>query len=125
MHLPESLSITQRLASPRPPPPPPTAEESLELEESSDESDELEESSDPAAAQNLDMVFISVCLDKSVCCLLLVFAKPNSYQSVREVVVNFLLRAVGRTTDTRTSPLSPHFSRGGYCTDPTKNTPIS
>ena len=53
---PESLSITQRLASPRPPPPPPPTEESLELEESSDESDELEESSDPAAAQNFDMV---------------------------------------------------------------------
>jgi hypothetical protein len=49
----ESLSITQRLASPRPPP----TEESLELEESSDESDELDESSDPAAAQNFDMVF--------------------------------------------------------------------
>ena len=72
MHLPESLSITQRLASPRPPPPPPTAEESLELEESSDESDELEESSDPAAAQNFDMV-ACFCLDKSVttCCLCL------------------------------------------------------
>ena len=53
MHSPESLSITQRLASPRPPP----TEESLELEESSDESDELDESSDPAAAQNFDMVF--------------------------------------------------------------------
>ena len=65
MHLPESLSITQRLASPRPPPPPPTAEESDELEESSDESDELEESSDPAAAQNFDMV-ACFCLDKSV-----------------------------------------------------------
>eukprot|EP00986_Skeletonema_menzelii_P009891 scaffold4623_cov142-Skeletonema_menzelii.AAC.8 len=52
---PESLSMTQRLASPRPPPPPPPTEESLELEESSDESDELEESSDPAAAQNFDM----------------------------------------------------------------------
>ena len=57
MHLPESLSITQRLASPRPPPPP-TAEESDELEESSDESDELEESSDPAATQNFDMVVV-------------------------------------------------------------------
>lgn len=51
MYSPESLSITQRLASARPP-----TEASLELEESSDESDEDEESSDPAAAQNFDMV---------------------------------------------------------------------
>mmetsp|Transcript_15265 Transcript_15265/g.23680 ORF Transcript_15265/g.23680 Transcript_15265/m.23680 type:complete len:99 (+) Transcript_15265:70-366(+) len=56
----ESLSITQRLPSPRPPP----TEESLELEESSDESDELEESSDPAAAQNFDMVFNLLALQR-------------------------------------------------------------
>lgn len=51
--LPESLSITQRLASPRPPP---ATDESLELDESSLESDEELESSDPAAAQNFDIV---------------------------------------------------------------------
>ena len=60
MNSPESLSITQRLPSPRPPP----TEESLELEESSDESDELEESSDPAAAQNFDMVFNLLALQR-------------------------------------------------------------
>jgi hypothetical protein len=51
----ESLSITQRLS----PPPLAGADESLELEESSEELlDELE-SSEPAAAQNLDMVIVS------------------------------------------------------------------
>jgi hypothetical protein len=55
VHLPESLSITQRLASPARPPP--ATEESLELDESSLESDEELESSDPAAAQNFDIVF--------------------------------------------------------------------